>query len=159
MNQKITFPRLTDLSSDAAEKRRLTLAILDDNDLALLQVEDILPLLADEEFTIQRLAIAALAELNDVAAIPALLETTADADPDVSGAARAALLEFRTRDAVDPFITGVAHPSPAAREAAVAALRELKSPRAIPALRYLPWPGCQIRASRPSYYQHCMIQT
>jgi HEAT repeat protein len=117
MPRTITFPGLADLSSDDAEKRRLTLAIL------------------DEEFAIRRLAIAALAEMNDVTAIPALLDIAADPDPDLSSAARSALLEFRTRDAVDPFIAGVTHSSPAAREAALAGLRELKSPRAIPALR------------------------
>jgi HEAT repeat protein len=135
MNHNTISPRLADLSIEDDERRLRILTRLEDDRLDLLQVEDILPLLSDDEFTIRRQAIAALTELNDVAAIPALLDIVAEPDLDISAAARAALLEFRTRDALDPLIAGVTHPSAAAREAAVSALGEHRNVRAIPALR------------------------
>jgi HEAT repeat protein len=126
---------LDQLHSDDADTRLQALAELGDDDFERLHASDLLPFLHDEDHFVRQLALRALGDLNDVAAIPAVLDAVADPVPGVAAIARATLAHFRSRDAVDPLTAGVAHWSPEVRAAAVASLRELRNPRAIPALR------------------------
>jgi|GEM_PF-1663726 len=126
---------LGQLHSDDLDTRLQALLDLDEEQLDALQVKDLEPLLTDEDHAIRQLTLSALAELGDLAAIPLILEATADRDARVVAAATAALREFRTRDAIDPFTAGVAHRAPEVRAAAIVNLRDFRSQRAIPALR------------------------
>lgn len=135
MNLALPSLVLSQLHSDDLDTRLQALMDLDEAQLDSLQVGDFEPLLSDEDHAVRQLTLSALAEIGDIAAIPLILEATADHDPRVVAAATAALREFRTREAIDPFTAGVAHHAPEVRAAAIVNLRDFRSQRAIPALR------------------------
>ena len=96
--------------------------------------------LDSDDASLRRMALAALAEEEDEAAVPALVSALRD-DPDEEVRAEAArLLEpWSTPDAVDALAAALLDPSAAVRSAAARSLSELKSAEA--GERLLPWAG------------------
>src|SRR4029077_18991004 len=86
------------------------------------------------EAAIRRLAIEAIQLENDPAAVPALLQATADANVEVSLLASEVLRSFQAPAAVGHLVAGLESSVPDTRHAALDALRERRKTEALGAL-------------------------
>src|SRR5690348_16527885 len=128
INDDDIHPLLAGLGSADVTARQLAVITLADRlDLdGRALVGPIIPLVADPDPTVRRLAVDLLEELGDAQAVPALIGALDDPAPEVREAAAGALRAIRDEGAVAPLLAAARHPSPAVRRGVILALRELK---------------------------------